>query len=295
MPVPSLNPAESGFLAGMQKFSDLTMDAANFEGAFYEETGKFAAYVQRFLDEDLGDVPKKLKKEYDSARGEYEKVLAKLGSLRDNKKLPIAKLYEAEKDKTRALKAYQVATRALEDHCDDLDDLLNVLVVSALVDWAVALKNMLGLAYGQLDDVKEYLQALRRWCQDEERVCAENKAARDAQRADDRQAETAAAFQQFAATFTLDLIHLASSIGQDSTSLILSFCCLFHAAQVPLPDGLEKFPGATLDPTAKAPIDIAAFVRENIEVLGLKLVNEEGQPPLFYSLAENLAALEKPA
>lgn len=32
------------------------------------------------------------------------------------------------------------ATRALEDHCDDLDDMINIVVAGYIVDWANALK-----------------------------------------------------------------------------------------------------------------------------------------------------------
>lgn len=34
LPIPSQNPTESGFLIGAQKFADLVIDQANFEGAF---------------------------------------------------------------------------------------------------------------------------------------------------------------------------------------------------------------------------------------------------------------------
>jgi len=66
---------------------------------------------------------------------------------------------------------------------------------------------------------------------------------------------------------------------------------LFLQAGVPLPEGLEKFPGATLDPNARAPIDIQTFVRDNIDPIGNKLM-EDNQKELLFSLGEMLAAFE---
>lgn len=62
--------------------------------------------------------------------------------------------------------------------------------------------------------------------------------------------------------------------------------------RLPLPDGLEKFPGANLDKDAKAPIDIQHFVKDNFDAIGAKLL-EENKRDLLVAIGEALANLEK--
>lgn len=50
------------------------------------------------------------------------------------------KIYEAEKERARLFKVYEKATKALEDHLDDLDDLVSIIVAEHLVEWATSQK-----------------------------------------------------------------------------------------------------------------------------------------------------------
>eukprot|EP01128_Nolandella_sp_AFSM9_P000700 TRINITY_DN10833_c0_g1_i1.p1 TRINITY_DN10833_c0_g1~~TRINITY_DN10833_c0_g1_i1.p1 ORF type:complete len:372 (-),score=84.98 TRINITY_DN10833_c0_g1_i1:92-1207(-) len=292
-PVPGQNPEESGFLMGMQKFADIFMDLANLESSFCDETSKFSIALQQFIDGDLTETTKFLKKAYDQTRADYDKILTRIATLKDNKKLPIVKLYEAEKERARQFKVYDKAMRALEDHLADLDDLLNIIIATTILDWAAAHKNTLGLSYGQLNDIKEYLASLKTWCQEEENVCKMHRKERDGKRAEARAEEIAHANKEFAQLWTLDLIHIASSVGMDSQQMISSFCVMFHQFGVPLPEGLEKFPGATLDKNAVASIDIKDFLRQNFDAIGSKLL-EDGERDLLVKLGEALAQIELP-
>lgn len=87
-----------------------------------------------------------LRKQYDNSRNEYDKILLKIATLKDNKKLPVVKVYEAEKERSRLFKVYEKATKALEDHLDDLDDLVSIIVAEHLVEWATSQKVPIVLA-----------------------------------------------------------------------------------------------------------------------------------------------------
>lgn len=76
----------------------------------------------------------------------------------------VLRLYEAEKERAKILISYDRSAFELEAHCDDIDDLLTTRLLDDFIIFYNAEKNMLGLSYGQLDDLKGYLSSLREWC-----------------------------------------------------------------------------------------------------------------------------------
>jgi len=219
--VPHQNPEESGFVLGMQKFSEVFTDLHDLEANFAQECEAFFNKINKFVLENLDKTNGNLKskiKNFEATKIEYDKSLLKVQKIqKDPKKVSVVKLYEAEKERAKLFTAYDKAAYEMEAHCDDIDDLLNTKLLEDCVNFYNSQKNMLGLSYGQLDDIKEYLANLNEWCKEESKVCDEHHAEREAQREQLHKDETIFTKHQFALIFfrSLELIRVITQVVRE--------------------------------------------------------------------------------
>jgi len=163
---------------------------------------------------------------------------------------------------------------------------------------------MLGLSYGQLDYIKEYLSNLNEWCKEESKVCDEHRAEREAQRELLHKDETLFSKHQFALIFysSLELIRVITQVGREKdvepSIVINSFLALFKEAGLPPPDGLSQFLKAfntelKVDESIKATIDIRLFIKENFDMIGMLLLEDLRNKELLINLGGVLSSLEQ--
>jgi len=306
LPIPYQVPEESGFVLGMQKFSDIFIDLSSLENSFATECDTFVTKINEFIGEYLDKTRGQLKtkiKNYELTRQEYDKILQKIQKIqKDPKRVSVVKLYEAEKERAKFYTQYDKALFEMEAHCDDLDDLLNTKLLEECVNFYNAQKNMFGWSYGYLDDIKQYLLNLKEWCKEEAKVCEEHKAEREAQREQLHKEETAFTKHQFALLFysTPNLLPIINNVANekqvDPSCLVASFLALFKEAGFQPPEGLNQFVKASNN-TEKSPekpaIDVRLFIKENFEEIGMKLLEDPVNRELLISLGGALASLEQ--
>jgi len=119
LPVPYQS-GDSCFVLGMEKFSEVINDVSLLENEFMQEIENIVEQIQTWIKQELTDKTKALKKRFDNAKSEYEKCLAKVNTLQQQKVIAITKLYLAEIDLAKLKQEYEEATYLLENHCDDV-------------------------------------------------------------------------------------------------------------------------------------------------------------------------------
>jgi hypothetical protein len=176
---------------------------------------------------------KDLKKKYEKASLEYSQILAKIESLQSHKKLDIVKLYSAEKERVRLKKIFDEATEALQTHCDDVQDRLGFDFLEWMISFMRAQKTMFGFVYGELQEIKEYLDELHAWCKEEAFIFQEHKKERDQLQAQALETEHLEHIKQFLKVTNTSTLNqsIISSLSVSITLCLFIFCdfviCLF--------------------------------------------------------------------
>jgi hypothetical protein len=122
---------------------------------------------------------KELRRKYEKANAEYSQILAKIESLQNHKKLDLVKLYAAEKERVRLKKIFEESTEALQAHCDNIQDRLGFDFLEWMINFLRAQKAMFGFIYGELQEIKDYLDELQAWCKEEAFIFEEHKKERE--------------------------------------------------------------------------------------------------------------------
>jgi len=167
LPVP-YQTGESCFVLGMEKFSEVVSDISLLELEFLSEVDSIIEEIQTWIKQELQEKTKTLKKKFDVAKSEYEKGLTKTSSLQQQKVIPITKLYLAELELTKLKHAYEESNFELENHCEDIQSIVNFFIIQQLNTWFNSYKKLYGYSYSYVDDIKEYLKELKFWCKEEE-------------------------------------------------------------------------------------------------------------------------------
>jgi len=219
---------------------------------------------------------------------------------RDPKKVSIVKLFEAEKERAKLFAVYDRAAFEMEAHCDDIDDIFNTKLLEDYIIFYNAQKNMLGLSYGQLDDIKEYLINLKEWCKEEAKVCDEQRVERGAQREQLHKDETFFTKNQFAYILNSspELIQVIIQVGLqkdvDQTTMINSFVNLFREALPPSEPLSNVLKTNNIEHKAEDnTIDVRVFIKDNFDMIGMILLEDIRNKELLISLGGVLSSLEQ--
>jgi len=286
---------DAGFILAMQKFADIFVDISILEGYYGTECINFITNVSGLVQE-INENWKRLYKAYDKARTAYDKQRSAVAQEKE-KKLVVAKLYQAEKERAKLYAEYMKAMHALEVYCDEVDDKLSFTFVEFLTKWFAAQRNMLGLSYAELDEVKFYLLELQAWCREEDRVCEEQRVEREKERKKLHAQQTETFKKNFVHFFNnWEFINaiLESSIdletnSQTRTNLCGAFVVLLPQYDLAVPNEIAScLASSGGDPFTL----VAAYCKENFDAIGSKLL-EKGQTPLLLAFGDALAALEK--
>eukprot|EP01126_Amoeba_proteus_P034680 TRINITY_DN3463_c0_g3_i8.p1 TRINITY_DN3463_c0_g3~~TRINITY_DN3463_c0_g3_i8.p1 ORF type:complete len:440 (+),score=115.39 TRINITY_DN3463_c0_g3_i8:148-1320(+) len=286
----------TGFSLAINKFSEVYFDIAKVESFFCEECEIFIEKINEFLTELL-EQTKRHKKVYDQARADYDRILVKVATLKEAKKLDVVKLYQVEKERAQLGQKYLAAQQALENHCDDIDDKLNFTFVEYLIRWFNAERNMFGLAYFSISEISQYLVQLQAWCREEARVCDEHRQERETKRKQLHEQQNLASRKHFAEVFTMELIQLILSIQeeQELSNLVTkmnkvvlppAFVGLLYDQCLPIPPPLlALIPGMDPKDITNGLEVVQSFVKENFDVIGLRLL-EKGQTEVLINLGK---------
>jgi Arf-GAP/coiled-coil/ANK repeat/PH domain-containing protein len=187
-----------------------------------EATEKLVQPLTAFIKLDLS-VLKDLKKKYEKASLEYSQILAKIESLQSHKKLDMVKLYSAEKERVRLKKIFDEATEALQTHCDDVQDRLGFDFLEWMISFMRAQKTMFGFVYGELQEIKEYLDELHTWCKEEAFIFEDHKRERDQLQSQALEAEHLEHIKQFLKVTNISSLNLSLSHDHFYHTLYLCF------------------------------------------------------------------------
>lgn len=261
---------------------------------------KLTAFVDDFLDKNKGDLKNRIKS-YENYRGEYDKCYQKVE--KNRAKRNIVRLYESEKERAKSWLDYNKSVLELEAHCDDIDDLLATRLLEDFINFYNAQKNMLGLSYGQLDDIKGYLSNLKEWCIQERKTYEEHKRERDIQRDKLQKSEIAITISQFVSMFNnspelFDVIGTLARHQNSEASIIPAFKSLFIETEITMSDALKehlknyntKEEGS---PTKQALETTRIFIRDHIDEIGTRILEEHKNKDILINLGGLLSSLEQ--
>jgi len=301
----TLDNSESAFAAGMFRFGEVFMDLYKLELDFSNEcinlSNKINQFVTEYLDKNGGQLRNKIKY-YLSSQSEYDKTIIKILKIRD-KPRNVVRLYEAEKERAKEFLSYEKYAFELEAHCDDIDDLLTTKLLEDFINFYNAQKNMLGLSYGQLDDLKGYLLSLKEWCKQELNTFEEHKKEREIQRAKLQKSETAITISQFVSMFNnspelFDIIGNLAKEQQMEHIVVQAFKALFIEAEIPVSEALKEKLKNFKDENAGSPSKSALettrnFIKDNFDPIGTRILSEHNNKELLIHLGGLLSSLEQ--
>jgi hypothetical protein len=284
--------AESGFLMAMGKFAEVSKSIVDVKREFINEaTQKFLQPLTAFIKVDLA-ARKDFKKRYKKAVEEYNQILAKIESLQSHKKLDIVKLYNAEKERVKLKKNLDEATEALQTYCDDIQDRLGF----DFLEWMVALlraqKTMFGFVFGELQEIKEYLDELHAWCKEEAFIFAEQKKEREQVQTQTLEAEHLEHVKQFLKLMDADVLEAVRTVATQKGVVVLpSLAALYtHYHVSPVPEGLPApTPSTTPDSDLQ---NVREFFKANFNAIGITLLAKNKRDHLI-ELGDALCQLEK--
>jgi hypothetical protein len=301
----SLGPdhTDTAFAMGMTRFAEVFVDLHKLELEFSIECVNLSNKVNQFVSEQLDKNQGHLKikiRNYEVAKTEYDKCLLKIQKIRD--KRAVVKLYEAEKERAKEGILYEISVFELESHCDDIDDLLTTRLLEDFITFYNAQKNMLGLSYGQLDDLKVYLTSLKEWCKQELYNYEENKKEREIQRYKLQKTEAAITISQFVSMFNtspelFDIIGTLAKEHQMEHIVVPAFKALFVEAEIPIADALKdklkNYKDETISPSKSALETTRNFIKDNFDPIGNRILEEYKNKDLLINLGGLLSSLEQ--
>lgn len=198
----------------------------------------------------------------------------------------------------RLKKIYEQSVFELRTHCEDLKERINFDFLDMVVESVDAQKKAYGLMYGQLDDIKGYLDDLSSWCNEERQLFAQY------------QQERAAAHTQFHREEQLNEIRQLLVEFDQTTIETVRRLALANATQAvdieqPLMDLFTRFGNvteggssgtdATVDLNLNPPsLDtVREAIKNNFDALGSDLLLKNKLDKLI-SLGDATAQIEKP-
>jgi len=187
------------------------------------------------------------------------------------------------------------AVHVIEVYCDEVDDKLSFTFVEFLIQWFAAQRNMLGLSYAELDEIKYYLLELQAWCKEEDKVCDEQRQEREKERKKLHEQQTETFRRNFVQMFTWDLISIVFDAvdteqhPQARSTLAGAFAAILGQYELPVPPEITTAPPYN---KAEAFNYLNTWCKDNFDAIGIKLI-EKGQTQMLLTFGDSLAALEK--
>jgi hypothetical protein len=297
LPVP-YQTGDSCFVLAMEKFSEVITDVSVLEMEYMTDIDNIIEEIQTWIKQELQEKTKTFKKRFDTAKSEYEKGLAKVASLQQQKVIPITKLYLAEIELSKLKKEYEESTYVLENHCEDIQQRVNFFIVEQLIRWFNSHKKLIGYSYGYLDDIKDYLKDLKLWCKEEEDLFLSHSQNRKEKREIIHTELEEKYVLDFIQTFSnFDLIQsISQAISQDipANQIFSLFANMFRGYQLEVPQALAQYVQESSNENGESSLRrIQTIIRDNFDVIGTKLM-EEGKKDSLVLLGQVLSSLEKP-
>eukprot|EP01125_Pyxidicula_operculata_P003864 TRINITY_DN1535_c0_g1_i1.p1 TRINITY_DN1535_c0_g1~~TRINITY_DN1535_c0_g1_i1.p1 ORF type:complete len:377 (+),score=98.84 TRINITY_DN1535_c0_g1_i1:614-1744(+) len=284
LPVP--NQEESSFLLGMNRFAEVFKEISNLESKFCADCEKFRRgildFVDKYLEKDSKDgkdkdlrVLRKLNSQYEHARKEYDKAIINFDKLTDKTQPSIIKLYTAQKEKYKWLNEYNNATQALEEHIEDIDDLLITELLEQYITFFNDQQRLFGLRYAQVNLLIDYLIEIKEWCKEEQKVGEEYKKQREEARQRTQKEEEFANIQQFASVFasSSELINIIWKTCDETEIEVInsSLVQLFKETKIPIPDSIPLTPEIA---GSKQKFPIRESITTKFEAISMNLLAE---------------------
>jgi hypothetical protein len=205
---------------------------------------------------------------------------------------------QTEKERVRLKKIYEQSVYELRAHLEDLKERVNFDFLDMLVESVEAQKKAYGLIYGQLDDIKSYLDDLSSWCTEERQLFAQYQQERAAAHTQLHREEQFNEIRQLLTELDRDTIENVRRVALTSPIQPVD-------VEQPITDLFNRYgnvPEPSPDtPNAQLPADLSPpsldLVREaiksNFAAIGSDLILKSKLDKLI-SLGEATAQIEKP-
>lgn len=213
----------------------------------------------------------------------------------NKKKLDIEKLYALEKEKVRLRKTYEVSIMDLKEFCDDVYERINFDLMDFVMAYFEAKKKSLGLSYTDIDELKERLDELIIWCNEESLVFTTHVTEREEHKAVRTRETQINEIKSFLSEFDTSTLAIIRPIGisneMHSQDISVPLSTLLAYYEMPMPEGLiaQTQQGASIENALEM---IRLIVKNNIDAIGLALIANNKVDKLI-TLTETLAVLEK--
>eukprot|EP01133_Synstelium_polycarpum_P011483 gene11483-13388_t len=183
-----------GFVKAMEQFTTSITKSSGFDNDFNASVMEgFIKPVQTLIGNI--DERKVYRKKYDKALGELETLIGKVRNAQSQKKMDILKLYNYEREKTRARSNFESIKIEYTVFLSDTQNRMHTDFVDILVNHCESMSVSSGNSYTEYAGIKTYIDSLRTWCLSEQDFFQKENVERDQRRAQDLLAEVDAKFQ----------------------------------------------------------------------------------------------------
>ncbi|GAM29428.1 hypothetical protein SAMD00019534_126040 [Acytostelium subglobosum LB1] len=209
--------SQTGIDKALEQFTSSGTKTAGFETDFNNSVNESFTKPVLALLANIEE-RKIYKKKYDKAVGEYETLIGKIKNQQTQKKIDILKLYNYERDKTKAKAHYEVIKLEYIEFLKDTLNRLHTDFIDILVKHNDTITLEYGHAYQEYAGIKNYIDTLRTWCLSEQEFYKQEAGEREQRRIQDVDQELHAKFQpiiQLLSTPPFSMYHYMSEVRKN--------------------------------------------------------------------------------